>query len=197
IKDQYFNNIMRTIFEEPVIDSTNYKPVDTAVDYSNISFQKSIEDSILRKHVEDHDQYSLKVFSNISTGRSDKLSDVVFFPPIKGLITNKFDLSQKHYGIDVVAVPDEAILSTLNGTVTLSTYTVGEGYVINIQHPNNIVSVYKHLSNRLKMQGDKVKAGEGIAIIGNSGEYTSGPHLHFELWYNGSPINPEDYIVFN
>lgn len=197
IKDQYFENIRRIIFGEIQADSEYVKPVDTTLNYSNLSFQKSPEDSILRKHVEEQDMYNLKVFSSKPVSSSGRISDIVFFPPIKGIITNKFNKAEKHYGVDIVAAPNETILATLDGTVTLSSYTTEAGYVIYIQHPNNMVSVYKHLSTRLKSQGNTVRAGEGIAIIGNSGEYTSGPHLHFEIWHNGKALNPEDYIVFN
>jgi murein DD-endopeptidase MepM/ murein hydrolase activator NlpD len=95
-----------------------------------------------------------------------------------------------------VCQPGEGIKSVMSGTVLLSAWTIETGYLLVIQHPNNLVSVYKHNAELLKQTGNMVKAGEVIAIVGNSGEYTSGPHLHFELWHNGIPVNPEDYILF-
>jgi len=112
------------------------------------------------------------------------------------MITNLFDPAKDHYGIDIVAGKNEAIKATLDGTVIFSGWTLATGYVIALQHANNIISVYKHNSALLKHQGNYVKAGEPIAIIGETGELSTGPHLHFELWFNGNPVNPKDYIVF-
>ena len=127
---------------------------------------------------------------------ADDFNSLHFFTPLKGLVTNHFNLSENHYGIDIVSKPDEVILAVLDGTVTLSAWTLETGYIIEIQHSANLISVYKHLSQRLKETGSKVRAGEAIAIIGNTGELSSGPHLHFELWRNGIPLNPESYIMF-
>ena len=112
------------------------------------------------------------------------------------MVTNAFNGTQNHYGTDIVAGSNEVVKATLPGTVTLTGWTLETGYVIQIQHADNILSVYKHNAELLKHMGDRVKAGEPIAIIGNSGELTTGPHLHFELWYNGTPLNPQDYISF-
>jgi murein DD-endopeptidase MepM/ murein hydrolase activator NlpD len=99
--------------------------------------------------------------------------------------------------VDIVAPENEAIKATLDGVVVFADWTTETGYVIAIQHSNNLISLYKHNSVLLKKEGAFVKAGDVIAVIGNSGEQTSGPHLHFELWYKGLPLNPQDYIVFN
>jgi murein DD-endopeptidase MepM/ murein hydrolase activator NlpD len=112
------------------------------------------------------------------------------------LVTNSFSTTNNHYGIDIVAPPNEVVKAILDGTVIMSSWTLETGWVIQIQHDNNLLSVYKHNAELLKRQGDFVKAGDPIAIIGNSGELTTGPHLHFELWHNMAPINPLDYIVF-
>ncbi|MDA9312413.1 M23 family metallopeptidase [Vicingaceae bacterium] len=151
---------------------------------------KSKEDSMLREYVEREDSYSL-------TDDKENISkQIYFFAPLKGTITNEFDPSKEHFGIDVVAPKDEAIKATLDGTVVFAEWTVETGYVIQLQHANNIVSNYKHNSVLLKKVGDEVKAGDVIAIIGNSGELSSGPHLHFELWKEGKPINPKEFINF-
>ena len=120
----------------------------------------------------------------------------MFIAPVKGFVTEKFSPDANHAAVDVVAKPDEAVKSTLGGTVVFSSWTPDAGHVIGIQHPNNIFSVYKHNSVLLKNAGAYVNAGDAIAIVGNSGELTTGPHLHFELWHNGSPLNPEDFMKF-
>ena len=133
---------------------------------------------------------------NNSKQTNVNLKNLHFFLPIKGIVTNGFNVENGHLATDIVAQPNEPVLATLEGTVTLATWSLQEGYIIMIQHNYNIVSIYKHNESLLKKQGDHVTAGEPIAIIGNTGELTTGPHLHFELWYNGTPLNPEDYIAF-
>lgn len=167
---------------------------DTSVRYSEILFTRSQEDSLLRFQIESEEQYNLSVVS----GKNDRnnLTRLHFFPPVKGVVTNSFNAQSGHLGIDIVAPPNEVIVAIGDGTVTLSSWTLETGYVIQIQHDNNLLSVYKHNSKLLKQAGTRVKTGEAIAIIGNSGELTTGPHLHFELWHNGTPLNPEQYIIF-
>jgi murein DD-endopeptidase MepM/ murein hydrolase activator NlpD len=167
---------------------------DTNHQYDEIEFTKSREDTLLRQQVAEADLYNLSVNEGKITDRSFK--NMHFFAPLKGPVTNSFNSRENHFGTDIVAAPNEAVLATLDGTIVLATWTLATGYVIQIQHDNNLVSFYKHNSVLLKKVGDIVKAGETIAIIGNSGELTTGPHLHFELWHNGVPLNPEDYIIF-
>ena len=155
-----------------------------------ISFEKSKEDSILRAIVEAEDKGSIIIRNN------NKNDFLVFYTPISGIITDKFDSKTKHFGIDLVAKEKTRISSVLEGTVVISNWTSETGYVIGIQHKNNYFSLYKHNSILLKSVGDFVNASDHIAIIGNSGELSSGPHLHFELWHKGAPVNPEDYILF-
>tara|TARA_B100000965_G_C19561580_1_gene744732 strand:+ start:741 stop:1610 length:870 start_codon:yes stop_codon:yes gene_type:complete len=154
---------------------------------------RSKEDSLLRDYVEREDSYSLKSSSNANQNSN---RNIYFFTPLKGSLTNSYDPTTDHFGVDVVAPKDEAIKATLDGTVISADWTVETGYVIHLQHKNDLISVYKHNSVLLKKTGDLVKAGEPIAIIGNSGELTSGPHLHFELWKAGIPLDPTKYVNF-
>lgn len=129
--------------------------------------------------------------------RDVPLEQLFFMPPVSGEVTSGFDLSKNHFGIDIAAPKNTAVKSAADGVVISAGYNVETGYNIAIQHPNNVVTMYKHNSVLLRQEGSVVKAGEAIAIIGNSGENTSGPHLHFELWYKGRAVDPGDYINFN
>ena len=120
----------------------------------------------------------------------------MFFTPLSGLISDGYNNKTKHFGIDLVAKEKSRISSVLEGTVIISHWAYETGYVIGVQHKNDYLSFYKHNSVLLKSVGDYVNAGDHIAIIGNSGELSSGPHLHFELWHKGTPVNPENYISF-
>ena len=124
------------------------------------------------------------------------VTGLIFFRPTRGMISSEFDAAKKHYGIDIAASPNESVLATLDGTVMLATYTADTGYVIQVQHGQNLVSIYKHCGSLLKKVGDTVKAGEAIALVGNTGEKTTGPHLHFEIWNRGRALDPSKYIVF-
>ena len=119
-----------------------------------------------------------------------------FFVPMKGIVTNHFNSNEKHYGVDVVADADAVIKATADGTVIFSDWSVEGGNVIGIQHNKNLLSIYKHNASLLKHVGDAVKTGDPIAIVGGGGTTSTGPHLHFELWFKGQPLNPEDYISF-
>ena len=125
-----------------------------------------------------------------------ELREIYFFSPISGFISAAFDPRNGHYGIDVVAKKDEPVRCIADGTVIFASWTQEAGNVIAIQHQTNLISIYKHNSTLTKELGNFVSAGEIIAIIGNTGELTSGPHLHFELWYNGGAVNPEEFISF-
>jgi murein DD-endopeptidase MepM/ murein hydrolase activator NlpD len=117
--------------------------------------------------------------------------------PVKGIVSGKFDPKTKHFGTDIVAKPKAVVSAALEGTVIFTGWTTETGFVIAIQHPNNIVTIYKHNSSLMKETGDLVNAGDAISVVGDSGErYTSGPHLHFEIWYKGSALDPEKHITF-
>jgi archaellum component FlaF (FlaF/FlaG flagellin family) len=188
----YIANIQNIIGNKPVFDEiTNDKKekdgeMIVAEDLDDIHPL----DSQLRKEFEG------KKTENVIRKSKADMANLVFFPPINGLVLKKFSLANKHYGVDVVAKKNEVIKSIADGTVILSSWTQDTGYVLAVQHKNSTVSFYKHNSSLLKKIGDVVTTGEAIAVIGNSGELTDGPHLHFELWYDGTPVNPEDFIMF-
>jgi murein DD-endopeptidase MepM/ murein hydrolase activator NlpD len=190
-QDRYLENI-RNVIEGKIAPEKSEKNKVEASRYDTISrLKKSLADSLLRQEIESQNPLTLRAGENRSG-----ISSFLFFPPVKGTVTSRFDPLTKHYGLDIVSNKNESIKATLSGSVLFSNFTSETGYVIAIQHENNLVSVYKHNSALLKKAGDFVKAGEVIAIIGNSGELSSGPHLHFELWYNGSAIDPLKYVSF-
>lgn len=192
IRDQYFDNLNRIIAGEA---PENYMNDTTGVvDQKEIAFHRSANDSLLRQQVEAEEQFRLNVLEESRVNLN--LYDMHFFTPVSGIVTRKFNPVAGHYGIDLVAEPNEVVKATLDGTVIMSTWTLETGYVIQLQHGNELLSVYKHNAALFKSVGQKVVAGDAIAIVGNSGELTTGPHLHFELWHNRVPLNPADYIVF-
>jgi murein DD-endopeptidase MepM/ murein hydrolase activator NlpD len=194
-KDLYINNI-RNIVEGRDFDEEIFIPSDSQ-DFVEIGeLTRSREDSILRAQIESEVRFVGISPDDPESFEPQPMSQFFFFPPLNGIITNHFNAAQRHFGIDIVADEGEPIKATLDGTVIFSTWTLATGYSIGIQHANNLISVYKHNSNLLKEEGSFVKAGEVIAIIGESGTLSTGTHLHFELWFNGNPINPLDYIVF-
>ena len=192
MRDQYFLNINRIVNGERPEDFLN--DTSSTGGQDEVKFTRSTNDSMLRAKVEAEEQFRLSITE--SPSKRKELHDIHFFTPVSGIITNPFNPTENHYGIDLVAGPNEVVKATLDGTVTMATWTLETGYVIQIQHENNIMSVYKHNAELFKSVGLKVSAGDVIAIIGNSGELTTGPHLHFELWHNGVPLNPTDYIAF-
>jgi len=192
IRDRYFESINTIIRGGTPVSYENSQ--DTAISYEEITFDKSEHDSLLRKQIEQEELFNLSILANSNS--KTNFSSIHFYPPVKGLVTNSFNPSENHFGTDIVTSSNKVVSATLDGTIIIANWTLETGYVIQIQHDNSLISVYKHNSELLKKVGNHVKAGETIAIIGNSGELTSGPHLHFELWHNGTPIDPEDYIAF-
>jgi len=198
LENRYIQNIRRVLQGED-FDESNQQGQAEIYDYSGIENTISEEDSILRVEVESQTAYNVYFYDAQASVYNRDMAikgPMVFFKPINGIITNHFNSAIKHYGIDFVAERNEAVKSAYDGTVIFADWTINTGYVIAIQHPNNFITVYKHNSALLKQQADFVKSGDPIAIIGDSGEQSSGPHLHFELWANGSPANPLDYINF-
>ncbi|NKI26865.1 M23 family metallopeptidase [Arenibacter sp. 6A1] len=159
------------------------------LDPSSVDLTPIKEDSILRSEVDMEDKYSL-------FERNLNLPGMVLFSPLSGTISQGYHPERKHYAVDVVAPKDSPIKAVANGTVIFAEWTAETGYVIILEHANGLISVYKHNGSLNKSQGDMVRAGEVVASVGNTGELTTGPHLHFELWSNGSAVNPLDFIDF-
>lgn len=155
----------------------------------DVNLGVSREDSLLREQVAREDRYN--VFQPAKANISFSL-----FPPVKGNISEAYNRDKKHYAVDIVVPKNQPIKAAADGTVIFSEWTAETGYVMILDHGNNLITVYKHNSSLSKEQGDLVKAGEVIATAGSTGEYTTGPHLHFELWNNGYPIDPTNYIDF-
>ncbi len=157
---------------------------------------RSREDSLLRAEMELSAQFENNYWGINGIPLARQPESFSFFTPLSGMISSHFNPRKGHFGVDVVADHDAVIKATMEGTVIISTWTVETGYTIGIQHQHNIISIYKHNSRLLKEQGDQVAAGEAIAIIGDTGMYSTGTHLHFELWFNGSPVDPTEFIAF-
>ncbi len=178
------------------IDTSQPKMNIGQKEYDTIPLEeRSIEDSLLRQEFEEKRKYAL--ISGDQNRKFDEIEELYFFPPVDGIVTNVFEGEDYHYGIDVVSTEEAPVKAVLDGKVIFSAWTLEYGYVIAIQHIDNLISIYKHNSVLLKKVGNFVEAGDVIALIGDTGEYSEGPHLHFELWHKMIPINPLDYIVFN
>lgn len=191
-RERYLQNI-RNIIEGVPVDTTDfYLPEKTSVQNDG-AVERVYEDSMLRERIESEDRFN---FFSSENSENSSIEKLLFFKPVDGLVTQSFNADEEHYGVDVVSKENELIKSTLGGIVVFSSWTSETGNVIAIQHANNFISIYKHNSALLKQQGEGVEVGESIAIIGNSGKWSSGPHLHFELWHNNQAVNPENYILF-
>ena len=164
--------------------------IDSSLNEKNFfSISPNSEDSILRNYVDSQDKFNL-------TKNELVIENKMFFSPIKGDITQAFNFEENHFAIDIAADIGTPVKSILDGKILFSEWSVDTGHVIIVDHGDNIVSVYKHNSKSLKEQNDFVQAGEVIAYSGNQGSLSSGPHLHFELWKNGTPIDPEPLLNF-
>jgi murein DD-endopeptidase MepM/ murein hydrolase activator NlpD len=194
IKDIYIKNL-----DAVLQDKVTPKQIETAVknkdsNFEELNVSKSPGEEEFRKEIENKDKNSL-AYSSVKSGM-DGIAGLFFFNPAIGMISSSFNSLENHFGIDIVTKKDESIKATLSGTVIYSGWTSESGYMIQIQHSNDIVSVYKHNSVLLKNEGERVNEGQVIAIVGNSGEISTGPHLHFEIWHKGTAIDPQDYISF-
>ena len=190
INELYFSSIKKVLKGD--VSSLNFNKdsiIEAAkIDLTGIEINTSKEDSLLREKVSLEDKYNPLI--------NNSEINFVLFPPVKGTISQDFNAKEKHYAIDVVTSKGAPVKSAADGTVIFSEWTTQTGYVIIIEHSNNLISVYKHNSQLTKEQGSLVKAGEVIATAGNTGELSTGAHLHFELWSDGYPIDPTNFIDF-
>ena len=189
VQSQYLDNTIAILKGESPV--TEIPQLDTvSVKIEDLGKSKNMEEFV--RNYEEEERYNL----NVLTASTPLPANLLFYRPVQGIVSGKFDSSQKHYGVDIAASPKGSVLATMKGTVIFTGFDANSGHVMQIQHANGFVSVYKHNSLLLKRQGDSVNAGEAIAMVGNTGSLSNGVHLHFELWYNGKPVNPEDFIVF-
>ena len=191
MNDAYINSLKSVLRGEVSAVVINKDSIFKAAqaDTDVLELNPSKADSLLREKVRNEDKYNL-----FESATSDK--DFVFFPPVNGSISSGFEPNEKHFAVDIVVLTNTPVKSTSDGRVLFASWTSDAGYVIIIDHGDELVSVYKHNSSLTKSQGDFVRSREVIAISGASGELSTGPHLHFELWSNGTPLNPANFIDF-
>lgn len=189
--EQYLASIKRVLTGDVKIKDLNKDSIFAVVqkEMDESQFFPTREDSLLREKVQQEDKYNPLT--------ENPMVNFVLFPPASGSISEDYNPEEKHFAVDIVTAKNSPIKATADGTVIFAEWTAETGYVIIIKHAINLISVYKHNSSLIKQQGDLVKAGEVIATSGNTGELTTGPHLHFELWSDGYPINPSNFIDFN
>lgn len=194
-KDDFISNI-RTIISG---NDDQYMDVESSGSIATSEITEIVQSEVINpidsQFREEFEKGGLE-FQLTDNRLSEELQDFFLFKPVDGIVSEHFDPQIDHLAIDIVAKQDEPVKSVADGTVVFASWTQDSGYVMAIQHRGNLLSMYKHNSDLLKNVGNFVTAGEVISIIGNTGELTSGPHLHFELWYNGNPINPEELIRF-
>ena len=198
-KDIYFQNLQRVVegydfAADSTLAALNiYEPLPKGVT-DTITLKKSEQDSILRAEYEAQNQYNLFGPDYLPPAKPSSLVKN-FFVPLNGSIVNAFNPDNGHFGVDIATDGDQIINATLDGTVVFASWSINSGYCIGIQHADSYFSVYKHNATLLKKEGDYVKAGEAIAILGKSGDSKELEHLHFELWHNGIAVNPADYMT--
>lgn len=195
-KDNYVRNIQRIISGDEMVDTpvNGDNEVPQEVNREEIDLYKTSEAT--QSIIEEFESMPLEEYG-FGGVTSSSFSDVYFFPPLQGVVTGSFEPSKSHFGVDIVSEENEPVKSIADGTVIFASWTLETGYVVSIQHSNELISIYKHNSVLLKNLGDPVKGGEIVAIIGNTGEQTTGQHLHLEMWYKGNPLNPQEFITFD
>ena len=190
IQEVYLDDLKRILQGDMKADTV--QPIDSVqYDLSLKELYQSQDETEYRKEFEEKEKYNLFFHAENQTSGLPG-----FFPPVKGIVTSKFNENISHFGLDLATAENQPVVSVLNGMVIYCGYDLDVGYVIQVQHDNEFLSIYKHNARLLKKEGDTVKGGEVIAIAGNTGKYTTGTHLHFELCHKGRFVNPEDYIVF-
>ena len=193
-RDLFIHKVKELVFEQYEYEENVKDPSSDKTSQDVNVPEKSNELRELMEIVDNETELGNLLENTLTKERN--INSMIFKAPIKGMVSDTFAPSRAHYGTDVVAPKGTVIKATHKGTVIVATWSAETGHMIGIQHENNVLSFYKHNSSLLKKAGMTVDAGEGIAIIGNTGEMTEGPHLHFEMWFNGQPINPERYIQF-
>ena len=191
IQNLYLKNVTGIISGTIELDSIREIDSLARID-ADFEIPRSPEEEEYVKNFEQEEKYNLAVLNTNPL----PVDGLFFYKPVNGMISSHYQADIHHFGVDIAAAPKESVLATLDGTVMFAGYDPNQGNVIQLQHKNGFVSVYKHNELLLKEPGEQVVAGEAIALVGNTGKLSTGPHLHFELWYNGKPVNPEDFIVF-
>lgn len=158
-----------------------------------VKLEASEKELNFRAQIEEEEQYNLGLLDKASEEKENK---TLLFSPVRGVISDRFDAKNGHFGLDLATKPKEHILSVAAGTVILVDFSITSGNVISVQHHGNIISTYRHASKILKKVGDKVSSGEAIAIVGSTGTLSTGVHLHLEIWKDGEAVDPETLIVF-
>ena len=191
INNQYYESIKRVLTGDVKPEEFDKDSILNEIKLSSdsINLSPSEEDLKLREVVAEEDKYN--VFDNASSNLN-----ITLFAPVNGSISEGYNFKERHFAVDVVVAKDAPVKAAANGTVIFAEWTAETGYVMIIEHGNGLLTVYKHNAALQKEQGDLVNAGEVIATAGSTGEYTTGPHLHFEIWSNGYPLNPSDLIDF-
>ncbi len=189
---EHYLNTLRIILTGGV-PSDSSRALQSTPDPSTLVYNVSLEDSLLRSRVEEEDRFVLRVGPSGTV--ETRSARGLLFKPVEGSVSALFDPENNHFGVDLVAPENSMIRAVANGTVVLASFTADGGNVIAIQHDNNLMSVYKHNSALFKQVGEQVRVGESIAIIGNTGDHSDGPHLHFELWKRGVPVDPLEYLI--
>jgi len=190
VNDLYIENIQQVLKGEIKRVTFDKDSVLRQVQIDEIDFAPTSVDSLFREEVEQMDRFS--VFQ-----QAKKSTDIVFSTPIKGQITQQYDDQEKHFAVDIAVDQDTPVKAVADGTVIFKGFTADTGYVIVLEHGQGFTSIYKHNSSIYKEQGELVKSGEVIASAGSTGAFSTGAHLHFELWNDGYPVNPTNYINFD
>ena len=187
----YVMNIQDILRGEVKIDTVTSIDSLTILRSEDLMERTEREKEFARKY-EETEKYNL---TNQVIHKSE-MEELLFYPPMRGMLAEGFNANTKHFGIDIVATNDKNVCSVLDGTILMSEYTANDGYVVVIQHVGNLVTIYKHLSSIFSRESLKVKAGEVLGVAGSQGNKLSHPFLHFELWHKGTALDPTQYISF-